>query len=216
MVGKLTTIMAKKEAEVYCAHGLHQEALNLYQRLLATSPHMDPAFKRAIENQVVSIKARLQTDHPEEHSRLSAKDILRLKEGWGAKATQGDLLVCAQAFYRIGHFRSALSELTRLLEKGCDKKAVVGLFADCLVGMCQPQRLVKTTVQLTGKVFSRPLAHVEFMLLLTEKMVANGHGVHAAVLYRFLQNNKDIKSHAPRRLAAIARSLDAQQSSHQQ
>ncbi len=209
MAGKITTILAKKEAEVYCAHGLHQEALSLYKHLLASSPNMDPAFKRAIENQMAAIKNKLQTGHPDEHAQLSAKDILRLKKGWGATATKGDLMVCAQAFFRIGHFRSALAELTRLLNRGCAMKAVAGLFADCLVGLCRPQQLIKTTNRLTQKIFLRPEAHLKFMLLLTEKMVLQKQHTHALVLYRHLQQNALIKTKAPRRLAAIAKGINA-------
>lgn len=204
MTGKLTTILAKKEAEVYCAHGLHKEALKLYKRLLASSPNIDKAFRNAIENQMAAIEDQLQVDHPDEHSRLSAKDILLLKEGWGPKATEGDLLVCAQAFYKIGHFRSALSELVKLLEKDCDKKAMAGLFADCLVGLCQPQRLVETYLRLTKNAFSKPEARLVFTLLLTEKMVARKERSHAQAFFIFLKENDLIKTKAPKRLAAIA------------
>lgn len=32
MAGKITTILVKKEAETYCSHGLHKEALDIYKK----------------------------------------------------------------------------------------------------------------------------------------------------------------------------------------
>ena len=209
MPGKLTTILAKNEAEVYCAHGLLQDALRLYKNLLAKSPKLDIAYKRSIENQIDAIQKQIARKHPDEQACLSADDILRLKQGWGSEATNEDLMVCARAFYQIGHFRSAMSELAKLMENGCAMQEVAGLFADCLVGLNRPQQLLATIQRTVGKVMPRPENLYVFVLVLTEKMVARKQLAHALVLYRSIKSNSLLKTKAAQRLDAIARGIQS-------
>ena len=144
MAGKITTILAKREAETYCTQGLHKEALHLYRNLLATSPNIDPSLKAGIERQIDKISAAMESDDLEEANRLSAADIRRVKQGWGEQATAGDRLICAQAFYQIGHYRESLDEMTQMLHHGCETKWISHLFAECLVKMHPPDEIAKS------------------------------------------------------------------------
>lgn len=204
MAGKITTILAKKEAETYCSHGLHKEALDIYKNLIATSPNMDPDFKTAIENQIGMIAAKVQAGPGTEIQRLSAADIARAKQGWGKKATEGDLLVCARAFYEIGHYRDALLELSAMLCSGCPLHKVAGLMAGCLARLLGPDQLIKGVEQLGHKIYAHPHKRIAFEIALTRGMTVLKKVPHARVLHRHLQNTAGLSASETQRLGTIA------------
>ena len=75
MVGKITTVLIKKEAEAYRVQGLHQEALSLYDHLLSSSPNIDPALKEAIKSQIEGICEDLQTFASQRSQPLSINEV---------------------------------------------------------------------------------------------------------------------------------------------
>lgn len=207
MAGKLTTVLAKKEAEAYCSQGLHQEALRLYQNLLSSSPNLADAFKSAIQGQVNAIKTKLDDLAPQEHQMLSAPEIRRIRKGWGANATESDILVCAQAFCQVGHYQDALSEVAKLLQKGGRIENAVGIFAECLVHLRTPEQLIKIIGPMGKKIIDELKTRCRFFLLLTEEMVRRKHLHHALALYTHLQKDPVICQKAPQRLAAISEGI---------
>lgn len=208
MAGKLTAVLAKKEAEAYCSQGLHQEALKLYQDLLASSPNLGASFKDAIQEKVDAIQTQLSGGSKQESGLLSAPDIRRIREGWGDNATTGDILVCAQAFSQVGHYQDALSEVAKLLQKGCHEQEALTLFAQCLVHLRTPEQLNKTIALMGKKIFAQLERRCRFYLGLTEEMVHQKQIPHALALYQYLLVDPIISKKAPQRLDAIKKRMD--------
>lgn len=213
MVGKLTTVLTKREAEAYRSQGLHKEALGLYKNLLSSSPNLGDGFKDAIQGQMESIQSELHDGPPQESQMLSSAEIKRIKKGWGANATEGDLLVCAQAFCQVGQYQDAFSEATKLLQQGCAVNKVVDLFATCLVHLHPPAQLAETIGPLVQNIFTQPQARLHFHILLTEGMVKLKQPVHAQALYQHLKQHPIISKKAPQRLSAIATGIEQLQAS---
>lgn len=209
MAGKITTILAKKEAEAYYSQGLHQEALLLYQNLLATSPSMDGSLKEAVLHRMDEINTALQTGpmETEEFQRLSAADIMRVREGWGEKATEEDILVCAQAFAQIGHHQYALAELSSLLKKGVLSNAVAELLADCLVHLHSAREFVYSVRSFANQVYSRTEIRYKLYLMIAAEMVRPEQLQYAQALYEYLHGIPVVEQKVPRRLAAIAETI---------
>lgn len=208
MAGKLTAVFAKKEAEAYCSQGLHQEALKLYQNLLSSSPNLGASFKDAIQEKVDAIQTELNGGAKQESHLLSAPEIRRIREGWGTNATTGDLLVCAQAFSQVGHYQEALSEVARLLQKGCHEQEALTVFAQCLVHLRTPEQLNKTIAMMGKKLFHQLERRCRFYLSLTEEMVNQEQKPHAEALYQYLLIDPIISKKAPQRLDAIKKRMD--------
>jgi hypothetical protein len=212
MAGKITTILAKKEAETYCTQGLHKEALHLYHRLIATTPNMDPALKAGIEYQINKISAELASDDIEEAKRMTADDIRRVKEGWGDEATESDMMICAQAFCQIGCHEEALQELADMLKKGCATKKTPPLVADCLANMCAPEQLVDMMEKIINESFSQPKNRFDYAALLAQEMVALEHPGHARAILAYLQAHPQSDGDAAQRLAAVADGIEGLES----
>ncbi len=204
MTGKITTILAKREAETYCLHGLHKEALHIYRRLLNTSPNIDDAFKAAIENQIKKISGALESDDLDEANRLTASDIARVKEGWGETATESDRLICAQAFYQVGYYKEALNELAAMVENGCDAERITALLADCLTQLYDPSQIVKAIERFTLENVNQPAGRPHLCLVLAEEMAASDQPQHAAAIVDDLQTHSATGELDAQRLSAIS------------
>jgi thioredoxin-like negative regulator of GroEL len=211
MAGKLTTVLTKREAETYRSQGLHKEALGLYKNLISSSPNLGTDFKDAIQGQINTIQAEIQGDPAQEDQMLSATEIQRIKKGWGGNATEGDLLVCAQAFCQVGHYQEALSGVATLLQNGCAMGKVVNLYADCLVHLHTPAQLAEALNPLVQQLFAQPQARLRFAIQLTEAMVNLKQARHAEALYQQLKQHPVISQKAPQRLSAIAKGIEALQ-----
>jgi thioredoxin-like negative regulator of GroEL len=208
MAGKITTILAKREAETYCTQGLHKEALHIYHRLIATTPNIDPALKAGIENQIEKISAELESEDIEEAKRMTADDIRRVKKGWGEGATESDMIICAQAFCQIGCYEEALNELADMLRKGCATKKTPPLVADCLANMCPPEELVDIIEKIINESFSQTGNQFDYAALLAQEMVALKHPRHARAILAYLREHPNSDGDASQRLAAIADGIE--------
>ncbi len=211
MVGKLTTILAKKEAETYLTHGLHKEALAIYKKLLSSCPNLENGFKDAVQGRIQEIQSELDETPTQENQKLSLAEIMRIRKGWGAAATEGDLLVCAQALCQVGHYQYAFEEVVRLLQKGCTFVKVIGLLADCLVHLRTPQQIPKSLDRLTQKLFKQSKAALELQMLLAQEMVKFKQTQYALVIYQHLQKDPHAAAGVPGGLAAIADAIETLQ-----
>jgi tetratricopeptide (TPR) repeat protein len=207
MAGKITTILAKKEAETYRTQGLHKEALHIYRDLLATSPNIDSAFKAGIENQMEKINAELESNAPKEANQLTADGIRRVKEGWGEAATESDMMICAQAFYQIDCYAEALLELEEMLKKGCAADKTAPLIASCLVKLHRPAQVTEAIEKLNRETFDRPETGLHHTILLAETMVSQKAPQYAAAIMEDLQKHPAMDGTASQRLAAIAEGI---------
>lgn len=194
MAGKLTTILIKKEAEAYLDQGLHQEAIQLYDHLLASSPCIDPAIKSALQSQLEVIRQAKQETDSQRDNALTTADIIRIREGWGSQATETDMLVCAQAFRQIGAFEEALEEFRKLLSKSGIKRIYLQAVADCLVRTHAPAQ-VAPAVQDQARELSAGHSKrtVAIELIMADHIASSPFGEHALALYKHLAANPALR-----------------------
>ncbi len=188
MIGKITTILARKEAEAYQSQGLHNEARDLYQDLLSASPNMDSGIRETIRSQIADIDTQITSDATRPRRSLTPQEITTIRDGWGDQATEKDTLVCARAFYHISAYSQALEELQKLLlGDGPIKKVVVTLSADCLVRLHPPGDLTAAVTRLTDRMEQPDKIVLAVQLAMARHMEDQGHIEHALALYHHLQ-----------------------------
>jgi tetratricopeptide (TPR) repeat protein len=203
MVGKITTVLIKKEAEAYRVQGLHQEALSLYDHLLSSSPNIDPALKEAIKSQIEGICEDLQTFASKRSQPLSINEILRIKEGWGDSASEADIMVCAQAFCQIGAFKDALEEFRKLLKAGCAPVKLAGSVAQCLAQLHSANDLPDAADQLVADALPCHDASLLFELLLAKFLAAKGDKQYALQYYKHLTTKPYLPPDVAGRIHAV-------------
>ncbi len=203
MAGKLTTILIKKEAEAYLDQGLHQEAIRLYDCLLASSPRIDPAIKAALQSQLELIRQVEQETESQRDNALTRLDIVRIREGWGSHATETDMLVCAQAFCQIGDFREALEEFRKLLAKSGLKRAYLQAMADCLAQMHASSEIAPAVQNEARKLsVDHPGRTLAIQLIMADHIASRQFAEHALTLYKHLAATPALRPPMKRHLAA--------------
>jgi tetratricopeptide (TPR) repeat protein len=210
MAGKITTILTQREAETYCKQGLHKEALKLYRKLLSSTPNIDPALRKAVEHKINEICSTLESDAALQLRQLSNSDVVRIKQGWGKRATESEVLVCAQTFFRMGRFREAIDELTELLSRGRTTKSVIMLLAECLINLHRPPDVAKKIEALGWNIFDTPQKRFRFYVQLVEAMLILKKPGYAQSLLEHLQDCPAFGKDASRRLRAIAAKIAQQ------
>jgi hypothetical protein len=209
MAGKITTVLAKKEAEAYRSQGLHQEAMNLFAGLLASSSRMDPAIEEAIQSQIQGIRQEMKTTDAQRQRALTPAEIRRIRDGWGTQATEADTLVCAQAFLQIGSYSEALGELKKLLQGNAPKRIHIAAAADCLVRMHQPELLAQAAELLARDISPETKTAWAAQLVMAKHMEADHHDHHALALYRHLAAVPALAAAIQPRIDTLATRLQA-------
>ncbi|MBI5896007.1 MAG: hypothetical protein HZB24_08400 [Desulfobacterales bacterium] len=181
MVGKITTVLAKKEAEAYCAQGLH-----------------------AIKSQLQGIRQEMQDTNAQRQRALSPEEIRRIRDGWGDKATETDTLVCAQAFFQLGSYGEALWELKKLL-RSCDAKRIhITAAADCLVRLHLPEQLPTAAEALAREMRTDDKSVWAALVVMAKHMEANHYKDHALALYLHLAIVPELSGALRPRIAALS------------
>jgi hypothetical protein len=204
MVGKITTVLTKREAEAYCAQGLHQEALNLFSGLLASARQMDPAIEAAIRSQLQGIRQDMQDANAQRRRALCPEEIRRIRDGWGDSATETDALVCAQAFYQLGSYGEALWELKRLLQSPQAKRIHITAAADCLAHLHLPEQLPAAAEALAREVRGEDKVVWAMLVVMAKHLEAGHHKDHALALYLHLALVPELAASLQPRIAALS------------
>jgi tetratricopeptide (TPR) repeat protein len=209
MTGKIANALIRREADIYRSHGLSKEARDLYQNLLASSPHISPVIKAAIESQLQQIELEIGCAGPEECQALSDEQIAIIKQGWGKHATVEDIVTCATSFYQMGRYADALDELKKLGPKGFAPKRATGAIAACLVQLHRPEALPAAADQLASELFRGAGDILSFQLAVAEKLYKRGRGDHCRLLLRHVGRHRSISPEIRSRIVALAKEMDA-------
>lgn len=209
MLGKITTILAKKEAEAYRSQGLHKEAAKLFKNLLADNPGIDQGIRTAIETQLRGIQAEMADVDQERERSLSPQEIARIRDGWGESVSEADLLVCAQAFAKIGAHKEALAELHKLLSKGHLKKIYLIAAADSFVELHPPKFVAKAAAQWTQSTGQPRKAVVAMQLAMAKQMEARRKWRHALAIYHLLHRIPALAPYMKPRIDNLNHQLDS-------
>ena len=207
MTGKLTTVLIKKEAEAYRAQGLHKEAITLFEKLMATSPNIDPSIKNALQEQVEGLAREMRSFEARKDMPLTSEEILRIREGWGQQASQADIMICAQALFHVGAYEDALVEYQRLLQAGCDDKKLARAMALCFAKAYPPQKMPQAVDAVLAGVCLTPQQAAAYQLRLAQTLAGQEDKTHALAFCRHLTRDRDLPPQAKSRLKQMVAML---------
>ncbi len=201
MVGKLTAVLIRKEAEAYRAQGLHEEAFALYDELLSSSPNIDEALRTDIQIQMDAIAEEMEAvSNRDEEKLLSSKEIRQLKDGWDKGASARDMLVSAQDLCQIGAYQDALIELAKLLEGGIAPDNVAEPSAECFVNLCDPKKLPATAEKWLRGIYSDGKKVLAVHLLIIKALSRRQDKTHAMYYCRYIRSKSGLPSNLKDRL----------------
>ncbi|MCU0559097.1 MAG: tetratricopeptide repeat protein [Desulfobacterales bacterium] len=205
MPSKITHALARREADTYRSQGLPQEALQIYQDLLASAPPLPVDTQAAIRDQIQRIKIEIQCDSVDECATLSAEHIALIRQGWSPEATPQEIFVSAGSFCEVGCYAEALQEFQSLIRKGVPAERMSGLLASCLRHLHRPENLASAVDRLAAEAGMDPVAGGALRVAVAEKLFQQGHVDHAVSMVLALSRpDGAVPEPVRRRLAALS------------
>lgn len=208
MSGKITALLTKKEAEVYRAQGLFEEARKLYGQLLDSSPNIDPELKSAVESKIQGINQELGESKTRKPCQLTPAEVCYMRKGWDDNATAPDMLVCAQAFIQIGAYDEALKEYKNLIHNTGVKKSYLEPIALCLVHLHAPQQLPFALEQLARAVTESSKIFLAIQVALAKQIAVHHYNDHALAIYKYMRKYAQLSAWLEPRIAALSSTRD--------
>ncbi len=132
MSNKMTIALLKKEAELYRSHGLYQEAIAVYDKMLDVASGMHPATRDSIQAKIRRLNREIEEMETDVRQVISPRDLMLVRKGWSKSETGQEVLQSARAFKELGLFKEAISEYVKLFQKKVHEKELLAEISDCM------------------------------------------------------------------------------------
>lgn len=207
MVGKLTAVLIRKEAEAYRSQGLHEEAFALYDELLSSTPHIDETLKTDIQSQMDDIAEEMEAfSSPKDSQSLSSKEMRLLKRGWENGASLADLMISAKGLCQIGAHHDALIEFGKLLKAGIAPDKVIGLTVECFLNVYDDKSLPVEADQWLRDIYSEGKKVLALHLLFIKELSQRSDKTYAFQYCYYIKSKPSLPDKLIKRLdKAIAK-----------
>jgi tetratricopeptide (TPR) repeat protein len=172
----------RHEAETYLSHGLHQEALAVYEKFLSSTRQLHPSLKTAIKESIRNIRSAARGHDRNEAELISEVEIALIRKGWKSHVSNEERLASAQALLDIGFYQFALEEYRRLLKKRYITDAVILGSALCLVNLVQSKRFTVVVDHFVGEIFKHPRNRKALKLAIAKKIDSKQYQRHFSAL----------------------------------
>jgi tetratricopeptide (TPR) repeat protein len=182
----------KHEAEIYFSQGLHQEALTVYERLLANSSDLHPSIVATINESIHHIRSAAQDRDRDEAELMSDVEITLIKKGWKGHATDEECLASAQALVNMGLYKDALEEYRQLLKNRFLTPDVMRGVAMCLVNLVRSRHFTVVVDHFAAEIFKRPKNRKAISVVIAKAIDSKQYPRHfSALCYHLSKVNRD-------------------------
>ncbi|MGM0451919.1 MAG: ATPase, T2SS/T4P/T4SS family [Thermodesulfobacteriota bacterium] len=105
-----------RTAEAYESHGLYDEAVSLYQTILADYEDIDPDSRAKIEEKINSLSLQLDDDTGDQPAQaISSEEVTHIKSGLSIGESAPEIYDSATAFKELGLYKEAVAEYQKLM-----------------------------------------------------------------------------------------------------
>jgi len=144
MTNKFTIAFTRREAELYRAHGLLEEARDLYRQVLDKSTTLKPNLAVPLEEKIGQLDKEL-TELAESEVNISDvvsnRELSILRESWGDAHSPADIGTCASALSSIGLHEAAIEEYGKLMRLDQPQVDYLDGLTDCIVAAYTPETI---------------------------------------------------------------------------
>lgn len=184
MTGKIFTALTKIEAETHWSSGRLREAMDIYRKLLNSSPNMTLNTRAAIEARIQLLGRELERTRSAEKGGDLESGIAKLRAAIAADKSVVELRRGAKKFYQQGLYADTLENLKQLVRQNAADEFCVNAAAACLVRLHTTEELPVAVDLFLAESFQNAEKAAQFKFLLAEKMAKKGHLQHAEALHR--------------------------------
>mgnify|MGYP001027401213 CR=1 FL=1 len=140
-----------KAAEAYESHGLYDEAVALYQSILAEHHEMDTARRLEIEAKIKELGQEMDEIEQEAAQDLSSADVSHIKSGLSIGESAPETYDSASAFKELGLYKESLDEFQKLFGMDFPLHNYLSDLMDCLFAVHPPEKAVEWVNRVTGE-----------------------------------------------------------------
>ncbi len=140
-----------KAAEAYESHGLFDEAVALYQSILAEYHDMDAQKRADIESKVKELGQEMDEFEHEAAQDLSSRDVSHIKSGLALGESAPETFDSASAFKELGLYKEAIDEYRKLFGMDFPVKDFLSDLIECLFTVFQPEKAIEWVNQTIGE-----------------------------------------------------------------
>jgi len=203
------------EAEVCRSMGLYDEAIAIYEQVLAALPQDDTAMAGKIKSKIDSIKKQIDDREHSEAKQVSAKDISMLKKTLSGQESGRDilsgqtLLDSAASFKELGLYAEAVKEYEKLLLQGHPPEKIVGDINECLMKLHSPDKMVDEAIKMVSDQRLDPPQRASILGLFGQEMEKRDHKDPALDLYKAAHKQNPNDQEIKKRLDGLTASLSS-------
>jgi tetratricopeptide (TPR) repeat protein len=184
MTGKIITALTKIEAETHWSRGRLKEAMDIYTKLLTSSPNMTLNTRAAIESRIKLLREELDRPTGQQGDRDIEKAVKKLQAALAVDESLVKLRRRVIGYYRSGRYADSLESLKQLIRHNAADERCIHAVAACLVRLHTIAELPIAVDLFLAESFQNSEKAAQFKLLLAEKMDQKGLHRHAEALHR--------------------------------
>jgi tetratricopeptide (TPR) repeat protein len=184
MTGKIITALTKIEADTYWSKGRLKEAMDIYTKLLNSSPNMTLNTKAAIEARINLLRQELGRPGGEHEDQDIEDAINKLQKALATDESIVNLRRRVADFYRRGRYVDSLEGLKQLIQRNSADERCINAVAACLVRLHTVAELPVALDLFLAESFQNAEKAAQFKLLLAEKLAQKGLQRHAEAIHR--------------------------------
>jgi type II secretory ATPase GspE/PulE/Tfp pilus assembly ATPase PilB-like protein len=146
-----STIVSRiNEAQVYCAMGLFDESLNLYESVLPVLSGDDSARILLVNEKIEAIKKAIKVDQKKYTRAMSEEDMATIRNTLSPGSSSSQILNSANAFRELGLAKEAAAEYEILFEYDFPHEEIIPALVEVLLLNHTPSRAVDRIEELIG------------------------------------------------------------------
>ncbi len=123
------------EAEAYHAHGLYEEAQQIYENILSDSIIIPEDVKNSIIERLNTLEAIINDANKFDKQMLTAQDVSLIKGAWSSKGSSAEIISSAGSFMELEMYKEALAEYKKLFAAKHPIEETASYIADCVLKM---------------------------------------------------------------------------------
>jgi hypothetical protein len=184
MTGKIFIALNKIEAETNWSRGHLREAMEIYTKLLASSPDMTLNTRTAVEARIRLLREELDRPAQRQDGQDVEAAIRKLQAAMAVDGSIANLRKAVKNFYRDGLYADALESLKQLTRRNAADEFCINAVAGCLLHLYSIADLPVAVDLYLVESFQNAEKAAQFKLLLAEKLAHKGYKKHAEALQR--------------------------------
>ena len=173
-----------READVYGSMGLCEEALEIYELLLARGLPGDDSLREDTESKVRSLKEELSRRDQDGAGRLHAEEISMIKHAVSAKGSAREMIDSASALKELGLLDEAAREYEKLLHSNDPPLEVLPEVFDCFFKRYSVDEALSRLEGIASGMALSPAGQGDFKYRLGLDLERRGHRDRALKAFR--------------------------------